>query len=202
MPDLLTTLLSAACGYVLGSISFALVLARMHGIDLRDHGSGNPGATNAGRALGPVTGLLIYLLDAGKGMLPAWLAWRWGDSIAAGAIAGGAAFVGHIWPVFHRFRGGKGVATLSGVMLVLEPFAVLWSALPMVLVVLLSRIMASGSIAFGLALPLAAWWLQAADSVVVLALAGGLFLNFTHRSNIQRMLAGTERRIGSRKEEA
>ncbi|MCH2113130.1 MAG: glycerol-3-phosphate acyltransferase, partial [Planctomycetes bacterium] len=120
--------LAGLLGYLLGSISFALLLAKQRGVDLRGFGSGNLGATNATRALGRGRGLLVYFLDALKGGGPTWfvlhmgaegtLAWEAATCAAAGA------WLGHVFPLYHGFKGGKGVATLSGGFLVLDPVAV------------------------------------------------------------------------------
>ena len=199
-----SVLAAAAGGYLLGSISFSAVMARAKGIDLRSIGSGNLGATNAGRALGWQAGLLVYLLDAAKGWVPAEAALRWDgeshESLLLASVAGGCAFLGHVWPVFHRFRGGKGVATLSGAALAIAPEALLWSALAFLLVVLATRFMSLGSLVLAVALPIAAWWTGGAAGahapvVVVLAVCGALVF-YTHRANIRRLLQGTENRLG------
>lgn len=192
--------LAAAAGYGLGSVSFALLLARARGIDLRQVGSGNLGATNAGRALGRKSGVLVYFLDALKGFLPVWLALRWTGSptvaVEMAVAAGAGAFLGHLWPLWHGFRGGKGVATLSGALLALAPLVVLAAGLSFLLGVLLTRIMSVGSIAFGLALGPAAFVLQAPAPVALFAALGGLGLIFTHRTNIRRLLRGEEQPLG------
>lgn len=191
--------LAAAGGYALGSVSFALLFARARGIDLRTIGSGNLGATNASRALGRRLGVLIYLLDALKGFLPAGiLYWSTGDAYAA-AAAGGGAFLGHLWPVWHGFRGGKGVATLSGVLLAVAPLTALAAGFSLAATILLTRMISAGSIAFGVVLGPAAWVLGEPHPIFLLAALGGLLLVFTHRANIQRMRAGRESRIGEKR---
>jgi glycerol-3-phosphate acyltransferase PlsY len=119
------------------------------------------------------------------------------------AVAAGAgAFLGHLWPLWHGFRGGKGVATLSGALLALAPLVVLAAGLSFVLGALITRIMSVGSIAFGLALGPAALVLRAPGPIALFAAAGGLALIFTHRANIRRLLRGEERPIGRRGPEA
>lgn len=194
--------LAAAAGYGLGSVSFALLLARARGIDLRQVGSGNLGATNAGRALGRKAGILVYFLDALKGFVPAWVAARWTGSPDLAVAAGAGAFLGHLWPLWHGFRGGKGVATLSGALLALAPWVLLAAGLSFLLGVLLTRIMSVGSIAFGLALGPAAFVLRAPAPIAVFAALGGLALIFTHRANIRRLLRGEEKPLGQRSREA
>ena len=188
--------LAAAGAYAIGSISFALLFARARGLDLRSIGSGNLGATNASRALGRRFGVLIYLLDALKGALPAGgLLWTTGDPALA-AAAGAGAFLGHLFPLWHGFRGGKGVATLSGAMLAIAPVTALAAGISLAATILLTRMVSAGSIAFGVALGPAAWLLDAPRPIFLLAGLGGLLLVFTHRANIQRMRAGREHRIG------
>ncbi len=204
MPGPAPLLTAAALGYLCGSISFALLIARAKGLDLRQVGSGNAGATNAGRALGRRIGILVYLLDALKGALPAALPLALGWPLEAAVLGGAAAYAGHVWPLYFRFRGGKGVATYSGAMLVLAPTAVLAGGLVLVLVIRLSRLMALASICFGLTVPIACWALDPVEAtgarlpVLAFAAAGGLLFLYTHRSNLARMRAGKESRLGER----
>jgi glycerol-3-phosphate acyltransferase PlsY len=191
--------LAAAGGYALGSVSFALLFARARGVDLRQVGSGNLGATNASRALGRRTGVLIYLLDALKGFVPAGgLLWATGDPAVA-AAGGAGAFAGHLWPLWHGFRGGKGVATLSGALLALAPLAAVAAGVALAGTILLTRMISAGSIVFGVVLGPAAWITDAPRPVFLLAALGGLALVFTHRANIERIRAGRESRIGEKR---
>lgn len=189
---------AAAGGYLLGSVSFALLLGRAKGVDLRTVGSGNLGATNAGRALGRPYGLAVYLLDAAKGLLPALLAPRLldGDPALLGTLAGAGAFAGHVWPAWLRFRGGKGVATLSGALLALHWPTLAAGAAVHLLVVQATRVMALASLCFGVALAGGAWLLGAPQPVAWFATAAGALLFWTHRSNLRRMLDGAEDRLG------
>lgn len=192
----MTLALAFTSGYLLGSISFALLLAKLKGIDLRGVGSGNLGATNVSRALGPSAGFTIFLLDAAKGALPV-LAWRWaGEPMDASVAAGFGAYLGHIWPLYLRFRGGKGAATLIGAFLALSPWTIL-SVAPFALgAVLVTRIMSLGSLGLGVGLPIAAWWREDPQPVLVFALGAGTFLFWTHRANLRRLLHGEENRLG------
>jgi len=202
MPSPVPLAASALAGYLCGSISFALLIARAKGLDLRSVGSGNAGATNAGRALGRRVGVLVYLLDALKGALPAVLPLLLGWPLEAAVLGGAAAFAGHVWPLYFGFRGGKGVATYSGAMLALAPLAVLVAALVFVAVVKTTRTMALASIAFGLAVPAAVFALEPVQavgdrrSVLLFAAVGGLLFFYTHRSNLARLRAGRETRLG------
>jgi glycerol-3-phosphate acyltransferase PlsY len=206
MERLAPTAVAALIGYLCGSVSFALLIARAKGLDLRAVGSGNAGATNAGRALGRKFGVLVYLLDAAKGALPAALALLLAPEgrapLELAAAAGAGAYAGHVFPVWFGFRGGKGVATYSGALLVLAPLAVLAGAGVLLLVGLASRMMSLASISFGLAVPAALllldkdWAVGDGFPVLLFAALGGLLFLVTHRSNLARILAGTESRIG------
>ena len=191
MGPLATLLGCGIAGYALGSVSFSLLFAKAQGIDLRAVGSGNLGATNAGLALGKKTGLIVYFLDMAKGFVPAILG-LWLISVEAGVVASAASYLGHIWPIWLRFRGGKGVATLSGAMLALQPLGFVIAGVSWLLSVKLTGIVAIGSLAFGAMLPVGAWVMDYPEPVKYFALGGGLFLFFTHRSNLQRLLSGKE----------
>lgn len=193
--------LAAAGGYALGSVSFALLFARARGVDLRQVGSGNLGATNASRALGRRAGVFIYVLDALKGFLPAGGVYWATDDLTAASAAGAGAFAGHLLPLWHGFRGGKGVATLSGAMLALAPLAAVAAGLALAATILLTRMISAGSIVFGVVLGPAAWVLGAPRPVFLLAALGGLALVITHRANIARIREGRESKIGGRRAE-
>jgi glycerol-3-phosphate acyltransferase PlsY len=196
MDGFLRLLSPVLLGYLLGSVSFAYLLAHSRGISLREIGSGNLGATNAGRALGSHWGVVVYGLDATKGFLPTWFFWKV-FGLEAGVLAGCGAYCGHIWPIWFQFRGGKGVATLSGVFLALDPAILLYGGGVLLLVVLLTRYMSVGSVAFGLSLPIFSWIRHEAwNSVFWFALFAGLFLLFTHRSNLVRLSQGREAKLG------
>src|SRR5690349_21753234 len=121
MDPLLTPVIAAAAGYLLGSVSFAIVVSRLMALpDPRSYGSKNPGATNVLRSGSKPAAVLTLLGDGAKGWLAAWLAWRLTGDATVAAVAGFAAFLGHLWPVFHRFAGGKGVATAAGALLGLD----------------------------------------------------------------------------------
>jgi len=188
-------LLALALGYLLGSIPFGLLLARASGAgDIRTIGSGNIGATNVLRTGKKGVALATLLLDAGKGAAAVWLGSRLGGE--AGALAGAAgAFVGHVWPAWLGFRGGKGVATLLGTSLALFwpaglAFAAAWAG-----VALVTRISSAGGMAGGFAAALLAL-LMGRQAVALLLLGLALAVLWTHRGNIARLKAGTEPRIG------
>ncbi len=190
-----------AC-YLLGSISFAVLLVRLFkGVDVRQLGSGNAGATNVLRTSGKRLAVATLLLDVAKGALAVFLMRgvtydpRW---LGAAAVA---AVLGHMFPVFFRFRGGKGVATAVGAYLVLAPLGVLVVMAVFFAVVGLTRIVSLGSITAACLLPLVLHLFRAPDATVVAAAALTFLVLFSHRANVRRLLAGTEHRLGERKED-
>lgn len=203
---------AALGGYLLGSVSFAWLAGRWKRVDLRAVGSGNLGATNVGRALGAGLGFAVWLLDAAKGAAAAWLglslgAWQapGGDGMAwdCAAIAAGTAVAGHVWPLYLRFRGGKGVATLMGALVALAPVPLLAAAAAQGLVIAVTRFMSAGSLALGAALPVSVWILGRDSTgdrlpVLVLSACAPFLLAWTHRGNIRRLLRGLEPRLGRR----
>ena len=194
-------LLALAFGYLLGSIPFGLILTRLAGTaDLRAIGSGNIGATNVLRTGRKDLAAATLLLDALKGSVAVWVALRWGAG--AGVVAGLGAFLGHLYPVWLKFAGGKGVATFIGVLLALWwpgliAFAVIWLA-----VAALTRYSSLAALVASALLPvghLVLDWLAGqvtAMSLIFLAMAALLW--WKHRPNIERLLAGTEGRIGQK----
>jgi glycerol-3-phosphate acyltransferase PlsY len=192
-------LLAVAIGYLAGSIPFAFLAGRLiAGIDIRRSGSGNVGATNVLRTSGVATAVCVMLLDMGKGAGAVFWVERLAGVGAAPAAAGVAAVVGHIFPVWLRFRGGKGVATAAGVFSVLTPLAMAPVAAIFVLTVWLTRFVSLGSLVATVALGPIALVLGAGAAVVSAAVAAALLILFRHRSNIGRLRAGTERRLGQR----
>lgn len=178
--------------YLLGAVPFGLLLARaMGGPDPRQGGSGNIGATNVARQAGNATGVLTLLLDVGKGLCPALLADYWLTPWWAGAV-GLAAFVGHCWPVYLGFRGGKGVSTFLGVLLGLVPWAGLATGLVVILLAIISKHMSMGSL---VGCGSSVGWLWVAGSPVafmVMATVITLLVLYKHRENIERLRAGQE----------
>jgi glycerol-3-phosphate acyltransferase PlsY len=188
--------------YLLGSIPFGLILAKLFGVgDVRKAGSGNVGATNVARVAGPLAGILTLVLDAAKGAAAVWLAARFANESAAWmTFAGLAALAGHCFPVWLRFRGGKGVATAAGMFLVLCPPALLGSVLVFILVVVFSRYVSLGSIAAAAAMPLLIYLLWAprhAPPLIVTfgAFAAAILVVYKHDANIQRLVEGREARF-------
>lgn len=185
-------------GYAIGSVPFAFLVARRAGIDVRVTGSGNVGAANVLRTSGAALGVVVMALDISKGAATVFAAHAASGTTAAMASAGAAAVVGHIYPVWLRFHGGKGVAVAAGVFSVLAPVATLLALVVFVTAVWLTRLISFGSIAATLALPPIAWLSGAPPEVVVASSGSGALILFRHRSNIARLLARRERRIGER----
>jgi len=184
--------------YLIGSIPFALILARRWGTDLRIVGSGNLGAANVMRASGVAAGILVAALDMAKGAASVWIAEQVSPGPALPAAAGVAAIVGHVYPVWLKFRGGKGVATACGVFSMLTPLALPPSLAIFAAVVWLTKYVSLGSVLATLALPPLAYVLGSPASAVVAALAAASLIVFRHRSNVDRLRTGTERRFGVR----
>jgi glycerol-3-phosphate acyltransferase PlsY len=189
--------------YFLGSIPFGLLLVKFfrQGRDVRSEGSGNIGAANVTRVAGPGVGLATLLLDAGKGYLAVWLAARWSDGnvrwIMAAAVA---AVLGHLFPIWLRFRGGRGVATGVGVCLLISGKAVLAALAIWLLVVAFWRYVSLGSITAAAAMPLLVYLFYAPGhappfvvSLGIIAIA--ILVIWKHRPNIERLLSGTENRM-------
>ncbi len=192
LPDLLLI----ALGYLLGSIPFGLLLARASGVDLRRIGSGSIGATNVLRTGNRGLAAATLLFDAGKGFVAVWLAARFGDAPWLPVACGTAAFVGHCYPVWLGFRGGKGVATLLGVTLAVLPFAVLVFGVIWLGIALATRYSSLGGMIASMAVPVTAAAAGQRDLWPWFA-AMVLVLLWKHRENIARLRAGTESKIGA-----
>ena len=185
--------------YAIGSIPFAFLLARRWGAaDLRLSGSGNLGAANVMRASGITAGVFVAVLDVAKGAASVWVAERLSTHAAAPAVAGLAAIVGHVYPIWLRFRGGKGVATACGVFSVLTPLAVPPALGLFIATVWLTKYISLGSVLASMALPPMAYVLGSPGPAVLAAGAAAGFIVFTHRSNLSRLRTHTERRLGAR----
>jgi glycerol-3-phosphate acyltransferase PlsY len=189
--------------YLLGSLSGSLLLGRLRGVDIRTQGSGNAGGTNALRTQGWKFAVGVVVVDVGKGALAAWLALRFGpaqESVPAHALAYACAFaatLGHVWPLWHGFRGGKGVGTLLGGLLVLWPGAVPWLLSAWLLVLVASGYVGLASVIAVVCIVPLAWWPGAEPDNArrLFACAAALLVLFTHRGNLQRLRAGSESRF-------
>jgi glycerol-3-phosphate acyltransferase PlsY len=192
-------LLAVSIGYLAGSIPFAFLAGRFfRGIDIRRAGSGNVGAANVLRTTGVMTAVSVMLLDAAMGAAAVLFAERLAAGQSTPAYAGIAAVVGHIYPVWLRFRGGKGVATAAGVFGILTPLALAPAAAIFVVTVWATRFISLGSIVATLALGPLAFACGAPTATVSAAGVIALLIVFRHRANIARLIAGTEQRIGQK----
>lgn len=201
--------LATLAAYLIGSLSFAVVVSRFMGLaDPRTYGSKNPGATNVLRSGNKAAAVVTLLLDALKGWLPVVLVQVYGERYGLGAgtvaLAGFAAFLGHLFPVFFRFQGGKGVATAAGVILAFNPWLGLASLATWVIIAFFFRYSSSASIVTAVFAP--AYYLLGggvaweAPGVMVLALAAmAVLLVWRHAENINRLIAGTESKLGAKK---
>ncbi|MBM3769816.1 MAG: glycerol-3-phosphate 1-O-acyltransferase PlsY [Acidimicrobiia bacterium] len=197
MPPATWVSFSAVMGYLVGSIPFALVLARRWGAgDLRLVGSGNVGAANVARASGLKSGLVVALLDISKGIVSVLLAERLFGGANAAAAAGVAAVVGHVYPVWLGFRGGKGVATACGAFVILAPIAAGAALASFVVCVWATRYVSLGSVVASLMVPVLAWSSDEPLPVFTAGISCAALIIFRHRENLRRMLTGTERRFG------
>ena len=203
------SLLATLIAYLVGSLSFAVIVSRAMGLsDPRTYGSGNPGATNVLRSGSKPAAIVTLLLDAAKGWLPVmlvkWFGPAWDLSEGTQALAGLAAFLGHLYPVFFAFKGGKGVATAVGVLLALEPLLALATMVTFAIIVFFSRYVSLASMVAAVFAPAyyligdgVAWTASGAKTLALIAM--GLLLIWRHRENIHRLLAGTESKLGQKK---
>lgn len=185
--------------YLIASVPVGLLIGKwFYGVDVREHGSGNIGATNVLRTLGFFPALVVLLGDAAKGALAVYL----GRIILGnelGAIMGGlAALTGHNWSVFLRFKGGKGVATGLGVILMLNPLITLICFLIWLAIVYFTRYVSLGSILAAGSLPVLMFLLRQPSEHLVFSVLASIFVIYRHHSNIKRLLAGTENKIGQK----
>ena len=201
--------LAALAAYLLGSLSFAVIVSRAMGLsDPRSYGSGNPGATNVLRSGSKAAAILTLLLDAFKGWLPVMLVKWFGEPYGLGdgamAAVGLAAFLGHLYPVFFKFQGGKGVATAVGVLLAFQPLLALATVATFAIIVFFFRYVSLASMVAALFAPAyyllgngVAW--QASGEKTLALMAMGVLLIWRPRENIRRLWAGTESKLGSKK---
>lgn len=190
----MSLILYAIIGYLLGSVPFGRIIGLLvAGVDVTRRGSGNIGATNVGREIGTSWGLITLLLDAAKGFFPVLLLLEHGPvSDWAVALAALAPVVGHQFPVFSGFRGGKGVATALGVWLAASPLAAVMAVLPFAVFTAIWRYVSLGSIAASLSLPLLMFIAGEGVPYIIAGLITGLLILLRHRQNIQRLLSGDE----------
>ena len=184
-------------GYTIGSVPFAFLLSRRRGIDLRVVGSGNVGATNVLRTTGVAAGVLAMVLDAAKGWLAVVIAQAVSVNPVTPVLAGVASILGHVYPVWLGFRGGKGVATAAGVFLALAPISLAIAAGVFLVAVAATRFISMGSLSGALTLAVVTVALERWHTAIGAMIAATIIIQ-RHRGNITRLIAGTERRIGQR----
>jgi glycerol-3-phosphate acyltransferase PlsY len=182
-------------GYLLGSVPTGHLLAKLAGVDIRSVGSGNVGATNVARSVGKWQGALTLIADAAKGALPPAAANYWGVDSLGTALAALAAFLGHLYPVFLKFRGGKGVATGVGSLLAIAPPATAVMIAVFALVAFSSRLVSLASMVAAAAAPFILWLFDAPWPFIVLGCILAVLVLWRHRANIARLKAGTEPRF-------
>jgi acyl phosphate:glycerol-3-phosphate acyltransferase len=199
----LVSLAAIAAAYLVGSLSFAVIVSRFMGLaDPRSYGSGNPGATNVLRSGNKAAALLTLAFDALKGYVPVLLALVYGPRFGLGdftvALVALAAFVGHLWPVFFRFQGGKGVATAAGALLALNPWLGLATLLTWVIIVAFFRYSSLASLVAAFFAPFYQLLIWGAEPALLAIVPMCLLLVWRHEGNIRKLMAGTESRIGQK----
>jgi glycerol-3-phosphate acyltransferase PlsY len=196
---MINIIIAGAVAYLLGSVSFAILIPRFLGTtkDVRKEGSGNAGATNVLRTQGKLLGAVVLLADLLKGVLAAWI----GLAIAGpegGGVAGVCAMLGHCYPVFFGFKGGKGVATGAGIVLILMPKTFLVSLVLFTIVCIVSKMVSLGSLTAALSIYVSLFLFKPPLPIVIFGLFAPALLVWSHRTNIQRLLRGEESKIGQR----
>ncbi|GAA0750680.1 glycerol-3-phosphate 1-O-acyltransferase PlsY [Ideonella azotifigens] len=201
--DIATSLLAVAVAYAIGSLSFAVIVSRFMGLDdPRSYGSGNPGATNVLRSGNKVAALLTLAFDALKGYVPVVLAmllaprFGWGELTIG--LVGLAAFIGHLWPVFFRFQGGKGVATAAGVLMALNPWLGLATLGTWVIVAVFTRYSSLAAIVSAAFAPFYQMLIWEVSPLLLAITVMSLLLIWRHGANIRKLMNGTESRLGQK----
>lgn len=189
--------------YLIGSLSFAVIVSRLMGLnDPRTYGSGNPGATNVLRSGNKAAAVLTLLFDALKGFLPVWAVAQFGGRFGLGdgtvALVGIAAFLGHLWPVFFRFRGGKGVATAAGVLLGINWMLGLATLATWLIVAFFFRYSSLAALVAAVFAPFYQLLIWGGGPIAVTVTVMGLLLIWRHSANIQKLLKGTESKLGQK----
>ncbi len=195
--------LAAIAAYLVGSLSFAVIVSKAMGLsDPRTYGSGNPGATNVLRSGSKAAAAITLALDVLKGYLPAALAVHFGPAHGLGdgtvALVALAAFLGHLWPVFFRFKGGKGVATAGGALFGIDPLLGAATALTWIIIAAFFRYSSLASIVAAVFAPFWQLLTQGPDPIAAAVTVMGLLLLWRHSANIRRLLAGTESKLGKK----
>ena len=199
LPPGLVALGLAAVAYLLGSVPFALLIGRMHGVDIRQHGSGNVGATNVVRVLGRGPGILCFVLDFLKGVAPVAVGMALGIPLWGVLLAAAATILGHSRSIFLKFKGGKSVATGAGTIVAMAPLAGLGALLLWGLVFRVTRIVSLASITAALALPILTFLTRQPLEIVGFSALAAFYVVIRHRDNLRRLKEGTEPRMERKK---
>lgn len=185
--------------YLIGSIPFSFLIPKWIGkIDIRLHGSGNTGTTNVVRTLGMKVGVLAFIGDFLKGLLPTLIGLMWLGELG-GVVGGAMSVIGHCHPVWLKFKGGKGVATSAGVLIVLFPILFLTLLIFQFIIIAVTKYMSLASILSAVMLPILALLTSKSQTIVIFSVGLALFVIFRHRSNLMRLLNGTETKLIKRK---
>nr|WP_072935144.1 glycerol-3-phosphate 1-O-acyltransferase PlsY [Schwartzia succinivorans] len=192
----MSAILGCLLSYLIGSIPTGLILGKLlWGVDLREHGSHNIGATNAWRTLGKGPGIIIFLLDFLKGVIGVALGMYFAGTPLMMVLGGIMAIVGHSWSILLKFKGGKGVATGLGVIVMLMPSTALMVFLIWFVIVLITKYVSLGSIVAAACVPLFAWLFNQPCEYIVFSVLAAVFVIYRHKTNIGRLLNGTESKI-------
>ncbi|KIL34921.1 hypothetical protein SD71_17770 [Cohnella kolymensis] len=186
--------------YFIGSVSFSILFARwLRKIDIRQHGSGNAGATNTLRVLGKGPAIAVFTLDIAKGVAAVLLGRLLGDESWVPVASGLAAIIGHNWPIFFRFKGGKGIATTIGAVAMLAFFPALLAGIAAIITIAATRYVSLGSMIFAVLLPIVFYLFGLEQALVMGAVAIGILALLRHRKNIVKLINGTENKLGGTK---
>ncbi len=201
--NILFIALAVLAGYLVGSLSFAVIISRIMGLaDPRSYGSGNPGATNVLRSGNRAAAVLTLALDALKGFVPVLLVLLYGPRFGLGettaAFVGLAAFVGHLWPVFFRFQGGKGVATAAGALLAINPWLGAATLLTWIIIAVFFRYSSLASLVAAVFAPFYQALIWGMEPLILALIPMSLLLVWRHEGNIRKLLAGTESKLGQK----
>jgi glycerol-3-phosphate acyltransferase PlsY len=199
--DSILAVAAVAASYLLGSVSFSILIARwVKGIDIRQHGSGNAGATNTLRVLGKGPAAVVFLLDVAKGIVAVLLGkWLGGGEIWVPILCGAAAITGHNWPIWFRFKGGKGIATTIGVMAVIAFWPALISGVVAIAAIAVTRYVSLGSLIFTALMPVFILVLSMPWELFGVSLLICVYAFIRHRSNIVKLIRGQEHKLGAGK---
>lgn len=196
----MSTIIALLLSYLLGSVSFSILIAKwVKGIDIRSHGSGNAGATNTLRVLGKGPGIAVFLLDIAKGVAAVWLGTLIVGDDWTPVLCGLAAIAGHNWPIWFRFKGGKGIATAVGVMATLAIVPCLIAGGLAIVSIALTRFVSLGSLLFALLTPVFIWIMGMSEALLWASLVVCIFAFVRHRKNIVKLVQGNENKLGAKK---